>query len=181
MSHAIRHRIVTVGLAALAGLVVAASPAAATDDPAPQPVPQGGAPSGGARAPAHAPAGGPAPSVSHHRRAAKRRVRVRVRYRKHRKGVRVSLSGPGLTGVKRVDVFVHGRRIASDATRPFRVVISGRRLGGSWKLQIRLVQRVGVRTLTRRLRRNGSAHHSVFQSIAASISLNPLLSRLGVV
>lgn len=183
MINAIRHRLVLVALAALAGLVVAASPAAATDDPAPPlpPAPQGGVPLGGPAAPVGVQA--PPSSSPRHKRATKQRVRVRVRHRKHRKGIRVSLSGPGLRGVTRVDVFVHGRRIARDSARPFRLKINGRRLGGGRKLQIRLVSSDGVRTITRRLRssqRGGAAHRSVFESIATSISLNALLSRYGV-
>jgi hypothetical protein len=183
MIQTIRHRFVLVALAALAGLVVAASPAAATDDPAPLPGPvsQGGTPFG---APA-APAGVQAPATSPRRKhAAKKRVRVHMRYRKHRKGIRVSLTGPGLRGVKRVDVLVNGRRVARDSSRPFRVKVNGRKLGGSRKLQIRLVGSDGVRTITRQLRsskRGGAAHRSAFESIATAISLNALLSRFGVV
>jgi hypothetical protein len=183
MIHAIHNRLVLVALAALAGLVVAAAPAAATDDPAPRPVPQGGAPFG---SPA-APVGVQAPATAHRKKrvAKKQRVRVHVRYRKHRKGVRVSLTGPGLRGVKRVEVLVNGRRIARDSARPFRLKLNGRKLGGSRKLQLRLVRSDGsVRTITRRLRsgkRGATAHRSAFESIATSISLNALLSRYGVV
>ena len=170
------HRLVLVALAVLVGLVVAASPAAATDDPAPQPTPQGGAQPGGAAAPA----GAPAPAFSNHKRAAKRaskRVRVRVRHRKHHRGVRISLTGPGLKSVTRIDVLAHGRRIARDSSRPFRLVINGRRLGKAKTVQIRLVEAGSVRTITRRLRaprRGGAAHTSAVESLGA------LLGRLGL-
>jgi hypothetical protein len=165
----IHHRLALAALAALAGLVVAASPAAATDDPAPRPVPQG--PLGGPAAPVAQP-----PTATKHQR--KPRVRVRVRYRKHHKGVRVSLSGPGLRGVRRVEVLVNGRRVARDSARPFRLKIAARKLRRSRTLQIRLVTPDGVRTITRRLRR-GAARGSAFDSIAASLWLNALLSRAG--
>jgi hypothetical protein len=157
---------------------VAASPAAATDDPAPRPAPQGGAqPGGGA-----APAGAQAPAVSNHKRAAKRaskRVRVRVRHRKHHRGVRISLSGPGLKGVTRIEVLAHGRRIARDGSRQFRLVINGRRLGNTKTVQIRLVQAGSVRTITRRLRapRRGAARTSAFQSLGVAMALDALLGR----
>ena len=177
------HRLVLVALAMLVGLVVAASPAAATDDPAPRPAPQGGAqPGGGA-----APAGAQAPAASDHKRAAKRaakraskRVRVRVRHRKHHRGVRISLTGPGLKSVTRIDVLAHGRRIARDSSRPFRLVINGRRLGKTKTVQIRLVQGGSVRTITRRLRAprgDGAAHSSAFESLGVAMALDSLLGR----
>ena len=168
------HRLVLVALAMLVGLVAAASPAAATDDPAPGPVPQGG----GA-----APAGAQAPAVSNHKRAAKRaskRVRVRVRHRKHHRGVRISLTGPGLKSVTRIEVLAHGRRIARDSSRPFRLVINGRRLGKAKKVQIRLVQGGSVRTITRRLhapRRGGTARTS---ALGVAMTLDALLGHLGL-
>ena len=178
MIHAIHQRLVYVALAALAALVAAASPAAATDDPAPRPTPQGGSPAVPAAPGAQAPATSP-----RHKRAAKRRVRVHVRYRKHHKGIRVSLSGPGLRGVKRVSVFVGGRRVARDGARPFRLKINGRKLGHGRQLRIRLVGSDGrVRTITRRLRSSKpGAAATAFESIAASLSLNALLTRSGVV
>ena len=176
MIHAIHQRLVYVALAALAALAVAASPAAATDDPAPRPAPHGAAPPAapGAKAPSTAP---------RHKRAAKRRVRVHVRYRKHHKGIRVSLSGPGLRGVKRISVFVGGRRVARDGARPFRLKINGRKLGHGRQLRIRLVGADGsVRTITRRLRSSKpGAAATAFESIATSLSLNALLTRSGVV
>ena len=182
MIHAIHQRLVFAALAALAGLVVAASPAAATDDPAPRPTPQGG-PLVGAPATPGAPGAQPPSTTPRHKRAATRRVRVHVRYRKHHKGIRVSLSGPGLRGVKRVSVFVGGRRVARDGARPFRLKINGRKLGHGRQLRIRLVGSDGrVRTITRRLRSSEpGAAATAFESIAASLSLNPLLSRSGVV
>jgi hypothetical protein len=178
------HRLVPVALALLVGLVVAASPAAATDDPAPRPTPQGGAQQqgGGGAAPAGAQApssqapSSQAPSASHRKRASKR-VRVRVRHRKHRRGVRISLSGPGLKGVTRVDVLANGRRIGRDRSRPFRLVINGRRLGKTRTVQIRLVSAGSVRTLTRRLRRSGAAHTSAFESLDVAMALDALLGR----
>ena len=172
------HRLVLVALAVLVGLVVAASPAAATDDPAPRPAPQGGAQPGGAAAPA----GGQAPAASHRKRAkrASNRVRVRVRHRKHHRGVRISLSGPGLKGVTRIDVLAHGRRVARDRSRPFRLVINGRRLGKSRTVQIRLVKAGSVRTITRRLRaprRGGAAHTSAFESLGVAMALDAFLGR----
>ena len=175
MIHAIHQRLVYVALAALAALAVAASPAAATDDPAPRPAPHRGVPAApGAKAPS---------TSSRPKRAARRRVRVHVRYRKHHKGIRVSLSGPGLRGVKRVSVFVGGRRVARDGARPFRLKINGRKLGHSRQLRIRLVGADGsVRTITRRLRSSKpGATATAFESIAASLSLNALLTRSGVV
>jgi hypothetical protein len=175
------HRLVLVALAVLAGLVFAASPAAATDDPAPRPTTPGAAQPGGGAGPA--PAGGQAPAVAKHKRAGKRvskRVRVRVRHRKHHRGVRISLSGPGLNGVTRIEVLAHGRRIARDRSRPFRMVINGRRLGKTKTVQIRLVQAGSVRTITRRLRtsrRGGAAHTSAFQSIDVATALSAFFGR----
>ena len=74
MIHAIHQRLVYGALAALAALVVAASPAAATDDPVPRPTPQGGAPAAPAAPGAPAPPTTPPPNRAPHRRG---RVHVR--------------------------------------------------------------------------------------------------------
>ena len=171
------HRLALVALAVLVGLVVAVSPAAATDDPAPRPAPQGGGQAGGGAAPA----GAQAPSTSPKKRAKRvsKRVRVRVRHRKHRRGVRISLSGPGLKGVKRVEVLTNGRRIGRDASRPFRLVINGRRLGRAKTVQIRLVTAGSVRTITRRLRASRvGAHSSAFEPLGVAMALDMLLGRV---
>ena len=95
--------------------------------------------------------------------------------------MRISLSGPGLKGVKRVDVLAHGRRIGRDRSRPFRLVINGRRLGRARTVQIRLVTAGSVRTITRRLRaprRSGAAHTSAFESLGVAMALDALLGRV---
>src|SRR3954471_634812 len=186
MTHPLRQRLVPVALAGLAALAVAAAPAIATDDPAPRPTP-GGATAPGATAPGGtaAPAtGGPTPG-STPGTARVRNVRVRVRYRKRGAcgGVRISVSGAGLKGVRRVAIRAGGRRIANDRSRPFRMAIGPRRLRSNRRIQIRLIGAGPARTITRRLRgcstrRHVSGHAGAFEPIPVALALDALLSRL---
>ncbi len=168
------HRLALAALAALAALVVAASPASATDDPAP-----GFSPADGIQ-PGASPFSGTAPSSAHR----SRRVRIRLRYggRGACSGVRISVAGAGAAGLRRVDVRSRGHRVGRDAKRPYRMKIRSRRLRGSKKIQIRLVDSSGkVRTISRRLRscssaRRVSARHSAFESLPVALALNALLS-----
>jgi hypothetical protein len=169
MTHIIRFRLALVAVAAFAALVVIASPASATDDPAPL-----------------GPTGAPPSSTQKQSKAGK--VRVRVRYRKRAAGscggFRISLSGAGTAGVTRVDVRAGKRRIGRDRSRPFKLAIGGRRLRGSRKVQISLVGPNGTRTITRRLRscsakrRRVSAQRSAFEPIPVAMALDALLGRV---
>jgi hypothetical protein len=158
--HALFRPLVPAALAGVAALCVLASPAAATDEPPPPPPPSPGgapAPTVGALGPLVNPLtpliGAPRPAT---RRRTHRtgRVGVRVRYRRQHSGscagVRVLLSG---AGVERVEIWVGGRRIGVDRSRPFRINVAGRRLGAHRRIQLRLVQDGRNRTITRRVRR----------------------------
>jgi hypothetical protein len=175
MPHLIRDRLMLlVALASLAGLIVATSPARATDDPAPGLSPADGIAPGSSLF-----TGADGPSST--RRS--RRVRVRLRYRGRGacRGVRVSVAGPGATGLRRVDVRSRGHRIGRDRKRPFRLTLRGKRLRGSKKIQIRLVDSRGnVRTIKRRLRscsstRRASARRSAFEPLPVALALDELL------
>jgi hypothetical protein len=171
MLHLTRHRLAILALSAFAGLVVAASPASATNDPAP------GLSPAGAALPGATPFSGAGRPASTKRG----RVRVRVRYRSHCGGIRLALSGAGTAGLKRVDVRAGGKRIGRDRSRPYRLVLGNKRLKKSRKLKIRLVGSSGkVRTISRTLRscsssRKVSAHRSTFESLPVALALNALL------
>jgi hypothetical protein len=167
MTHIIRYRLVLVAVAALAALVVIASPASATDDPAPA------APT--------APA--PPPNTTQTTTKAGK-VSIRLRYSKAKAGrcggVRVSASGPGASGLKRVDIQAGKRRVGRDNTRPYRVVLKGSRVKSAKKLRIQLVGPNGTKTITRSLRscsKGRSAKSSAFEPIPVSIALDALLDR----
>jgi hypothetical protein len=176
MTHIIRTRLALVALAAFAALVVIASPASATDDPAPRTPPAG--------APAPAPAPAPTTTTTTTRTAAGK-VTIRLRYTKSKAGrcggIRISASGAGVSGLKRVDIQAGKRRVGRDRTRPYRVVIKGSRLKSSKKVKIKLVGPSSTKTVTRSLRscsKGTAAQSSAFESIPVAMAIDALLGRV---
>jgi hypothetical protein len=167
MTHIIRYRLALVALAAVAALVVIASPASATDDPAP-------------------PAPAPAPTTTTTTtKTATGKVTIRLKYSKAKAGrcggIRISASGAGVSGLKRVDIQAGKRRVGRDRTRPFRVVIKGSRVKRNKKLKIKLVGPTSTKTITRSLRscsKSTSAKSSAFQPVPVAIALDALLGRV---
>lgn len=169
MTHIIRYRLVLVAVAALAALVVIASPARATDDPAPS----APAPSDTAPAPT---------TTTTTTTTTTGKVTIRLRYSKAKAGrcggIRISASGAGVAGLKRVDIQAGKRRVGRDRSRPYRVVIKGSRVKSNKKIKIKLVGPTSTKTITRSLRscsKSTSAKSSAFEPIPVSIALDALL------
>ena len=176
MTQIIRNRLVLVAVAALAALVVIASPASATDDPAPSgPVPPAGAPAPPTAVPAPAPTTVTTPTG---------KVKIYLKYRRASAGrcggIRIAVSGAGVARLKRVDIRAGTRRVGRDRTRPFHFVVKGSRVKNNKKVKIKLVGPTSTKTVSRRLRkcsssRAVSAQLSAFEPIPVAIALNALL------